>query len=173
MKMLTEIDYLSCILIDWKAAKVYQSEMDTTYKQETGVEEMRWVEVNGWRLQRNSANRAIWSDDHSGDGNAVSLRKLSSSSSSSSDSTPSESAAFINPTHWPIQGHNTFRKDHLAQMLLYAANSKKLDPSFLWKQIVEFSISSNHTISSQPQVKRSHQCKRCSQECPENHGCSL
>jgi hypothetical protein len=41
MKMLTEIDYLSCILIDWKAAKAYQSEMDTTYTQETGVEEMR------------------------------------------------------------------------------------------------------------------------------------
>lgn len=43
-------------------------------------------------LHRNSAKSAIWSDDHSGEGSAVSFLKLSSSKSSSSDSTVKESA---------------------------------------------------------------------------------
>jgi hypothetical protein len=42
--------------------------------------------------QRNSAKRAIWSEDHSGEGRAVSFLKLSSSNSSNNDSTTNESA---------------------------------------------------------------------------------
>lgn len=43
-------------------------------------------------VHRNSARSAIWSDDHSGEGRAVSFLKLSSSKSSSNDSTVNESA---------------------------------------------------------------------------------
>lgn len=42
--------------------------------------------------QRNSAKRAIWSEDHSGEGSAVSFLKLSSSNNSNNDSTTNESA---------------------------------------------------------------------------------
>lgn len=42
--------------------------------------------------QRNSAISAMWSEDHSGDGRAVSFLKLSSSSNSNNDSTVSVSA---------------------------------------------------------------------------------
>lgn len=42
--------------------------------------------------QRNSAKRAVWSEDHSGEGSAVSFLKLSSSNSSNNDSTTNESA---------------------------------------------------------------------------------
>lgn len=43
-------------------------------------------------MQRNSAKSAIWSEDHSGEGSAVSFLKLSSSKSSNKDSTVKESA---------------------------------------------------------------------------------
>ena len=43
-------------------------------------------------LHRNSAKSAMWSDDHSGEGRAVSFLKLSSSKSSNKDSTDNESA---------------------------------------------------------------------------------
>lgn len=50
----------------------------------------------GLDLQRNSAKSAIWSEDHSGDGSAVSFLKLSSSKSSNKDSTVRESAETAN-----------------------------------------------------------------------------
>lgn len=43
-------------------------------------------------LQRNSANSAMWSEDHSGEGRAVSFLKLFSSKSSNKDSTVNVSA---------------------------------------------------------------------------------
>lgn len=43
-------------------------------------------------LHRNSAKSAMWSEDHSGEGRAVSFRKLSSSKSSNKDSTINVSA---------------------------------------------------------------------------------
>lgn len=46
-------------------------------------------------MQRNSAKSAMWSEDHSGDGRAVSFLKLSSSSSSNNDSTVNVSAETI------------------------------------------------------------------------------
>lgn len=46
--------------------------------------------------QRNSAKRAMWSEDHSGEGSAVSFLKLSSSSNSNNDSTTKESAETTN-----------------------------------------------------------------------------
>ena len=49
----------------------------------------------GLDLQRNSARSAIWSEDHSGEGSAVSFLKLSSSKSSNNDSTVKESAETI------------------------------------------------------------------------------
>jgi hypothetical protein len=66
----------SCCNEWWICAKI----LHTAYRRRRG-------------LQRNSASKAMWSDDHSGEGNAVSLRKLSSSTNSKSDSTLSESAA--------------------------------------------------------------------------------
>lgn len=57
-----------------------------------------------WRgLQRNSANNAMWSDDHSAEGKPVSFRRLSSSRSSSSDSTLSESAVQYNQSQHELQ----------------------------------------------------------------------
>lgn len=43
-------------------------------------------------LHLNSAKSAMWSDDHSGEGRAVSFLKLSSSKSSNNESTVNESA---------------------------------------------------------------------------------
>lgn len=57
-------------------------------------------------LQRNSARSAMWSEDHSGEGSAVSFLKLSSSRSSNKDSTVKESAertkwsSLINHMHY-------------------------------------------------------------------------
>jgi len=57
-------------------------------------------------LHRNSAKSAMWSDDHSGEGRAVSFLKLSSSRSSNNDSTVNESAERREPT-WPSSNSTT------------------------------------------------------------------
>jgi len=44
MKILTEIDYLSCILIDWKAGKAYRYHI---HARDRCRGNERWVEVNG------------------------------------------------------------------------------------------------------------------------------
>ena len=57
-------------------------------------------------LHRNSAKSAMWSDDHSGEGRAVSFLKLSSSRSSNNDSTVNESAERREQT-WPSSTSTT------------------------------------------------------------------
>ena len=63
-------------------------------------------------LHRNSARSAIWSDDHSGEGRAVSFLKLSSSNSSNNDSTVNESAEII----------EHIVKDNVNNMYLFQVN---------------------------------------------------